>query len=117
MPRAAGYLLWEELGHRYQGVFCRSGNRDALPWALHTPHSNRQQPYPPHGREHRDHKGKGLQKRRPVEGADPGWCRVRPPLSDACPSEGFCQDTALWNLKQPEQAEADPHMQEPDRLP
>ncbi len=52
-----------------------------------------------------------------MEGADPGWCRVRPPLSDACPSEGFCQDTALWNLKQPEQAEADPHMQEPDRLP
>ena len=51
------------------------------------------------------------------EGADPGWCRVRPPLSDACPSERLCQDTALWNLKQPEQAEADPHMQEPDRLP
>ena len=52
-----------------------------------------------------------------MEGADTGWRRVRPPLSDVCPSERLCQDTALWDLKQPEQAEADPHMQEPDRLP
>ena len=52
-----------------------------------------------------------------MERAGFGWRRVRPPLPDARPSERVCQDTALWDLKQPEQAEADPHMQEPDRLP
>ena len=58
-----------------------------------------------------------MRERQPVEGSDTGWRRVRPPLSDVCPSEKLCQDTALWDLKQPEQAEADPHMQEPERLP
>lgn len=83
----------------------------------YTPDSDRQQPNTAHGRGHRDHKGKGSQERRPMEGADPEWHRVRPPFFDACPSEKFCQDTSLWDLKQPEQAQADPYIQEPDRLP
>ena len=60
----------------------------------------------------KDYKSGGQWKELTLDGAE----FVRRFL-DACPSERFCQDTALWNLKQPEQAETDPHMQEPDWLP
>ncbi|MCI9101551.1 MAG: hypothetical protein HFH59_00350 [Lachnospiraceae bacterium] len=96
-------------GSRISGSLLQDGNSDAFSWALHTPDSDQQQPYPAHGRKHSNHKGKGLQKRRTVERIDPGWRGVRPAFSDAwvpkrssaCPQSNWIRGQKDCPLIQP----------------
>lgn len=42
---------------------------------------------------------------------------IHPAVFDACPAEKLRQDTPLRSAQQPQQGEADPSVQESDRLP
>ena len=59
-----------------------------------------------------DYKNGGVMERIDLRGRG-----IRPAVFDACPSEKLRQDTSLRSAQQPQQGEADPSVQESDRLP
>jgi len=60
----------------------------------------------------KDYKNGGVMERIDLRGRG-----IRPAVFDACPSEKLRQDTSLRSAQQPQQGEADPSVQESDRLP